>query len=226
MEIIKELAIVFGRIISILPLMLIVTLYMGKRSIGELPVFDFLIIIALGAVVGADIADPNINHLPTAFAIVLIGILQKFITKMAIRYRWFGKLVNFEPTVVIHKGAILNKQLKKIRYSLDDILQMLREINIYDVREVEIAIIEANGKLTAHKIASNDNFTFPIIIEGKIDQKILNYLSLSESWLRQQLKEKGYANLSDIFFASVNNRKELHISALNPSEHKIPPIRH
>lgn len=66
METVKEILVVYGRIITILPLLLVVTLFMGKRSIGEMPVFDFLIIITLGAVVGADIADPKIEHLHTA----------------------------------------------------------------------------------------------------------------------------------------------------------------
>lgn len=54
MEILSDLAKIFGRIITILPLMLLVALFMGRRSVGELPVFDFLIVISLGAVVGAD----------------------------------------------------------------------------------------------------------------------------------------------------------------------------
>ncbi len=75
---------VAGRIITTFPLMLTVALFMEKRSIGELPMFDFLIIIALGAVVGADIADPKIEHLHTAVAIILIGLLQRGVSTLAI----------------------------------------------------------------------------------------------------------------------------------------------
>lgn len=63
LELLKDVALVLGRVVTILPLLLFVTLFMGKRAIGELPVFDFLIIITLDAVVGADIADPDIHHL-------------------------------------------------------------------------------------------------------------------------------------------------------------------
>lgn len=101
MELVKELLVVVGRIVTILPLMLGITFFMGKRSIGELPVFDFLIIITFGAVVGADIADPQIEHIHTAVAIVLIGTFQKVVSKLKIRYRKFGHLITFEPTVVI-----------------------------------------------------------------------------------------------------------------------------
>lgn len=60
------------RISTILPLFLFITLLTGRRKIGELPVFDFLVILILGSVVGADIADPEIEHLPTAFAVTSI----------------------------------------------------------------------------------------------------------------------------------------------------------
>ena len=72
----KDMLIIFVRILTILPLLLCITLFMGKRAIGELPVFDFLIVIILGALVGADIADPDIKHLPTAIAIIFIGIFK------------------------------------------------------------------------------------------------------------------------------------------------------
>ncbi|MGV2685812.1 DUF421 domain-containing protein, partial [Clostridium perfringens] len=77
MELLKDLLLVLGRIYTIYPLLLGVTLFMGRRSIGELPVFDYIIILSLGSVIGADIADPKIEHIHTAFAIVVIGVLQK-----------------------------------------------------------------------------------------------------------------------------------------------------
>uniref|UniRef100_A0A0M0KLI4 DUF421 domain-containing protein n=1 Tax=Halalkalibacterium halodurans TaxID=86665 RepID=A0A0M0KLI4_ALKHA len=65
MELAKDFVVLLARVLTILPLMLLVTMIMGKRSIAELPVFDFLIILTLGAVVGADLADPSIPHLHT-----------------------------------------------------------------------------------------------------------------------------------------------------------------
>nr|WP_283730771.1 hypothetical protein [Bacillus cereus] len=99
-DFLKEISLVLVRIITILPLLLFVTLFMGKRAIGELPIFDFLIIITLGAVVGADIADPSIKHLPTVITIIAIGILQKIVTSWKISNRKLDKLLTFEPTII------------------------------------------------------------------------------------------------------------------------------
>lgn len=150
-ELLKDLLIVLGRIVTILPLLLFTTIYMGKRTIGELPIFDFLIIIILGAVVGADIADPEIKHLPTAFTIVMIGLLQKLVSHLKIKNRKFGKLITFEPTLVIKDGNFLVKNMSKIGYSIDNILQMLRGKDIFDPAEVDLAIIEADGAMSVLK---------------------------------------------------------------------------
>jgi uncharacterized membrane protein YcaP (DUF421 family) len=238
-ETILEILVVYGRIITVIPWLLIVTLFMGKRSIGELPIFDFLIIIVLGAVVGADIADPDISHLYTFLSISAIGALQIFISKLKIRHRRFGRLITFEPTIVIQNGVFLVGKLRKIRYSLDNVLQMLREKDIFDVNDVELAIIEPNGKLTAYKKPHKSNVTvedlgikkftggiaYPVVVEGSIESSVLSQLSLNDKWLLQELTKKGL-QLADVFYASVNKNHELHVSLKNDFKKAKPEIKH
>ncbi|WP_029192772.1 DUF421 domain-containing protein [Paenibacillus harenae] len=237
MEIIKDLLLVAGRIITIFPLMLMVALYMGKRSIGELPVFDFLVIIALGAVVGADIADPKIQHLHTAVAIILIGLLQRWVSTLAIKIRKFGKWITFEPTVVVHNGNILILNLQKVRYSIDNILQMLREKDIFHLDEVELAVLEANGKLSVYKkplktavtvedlglVKKRIGLAYPLILEGKVTEEVLSHLNKDMVWLESQLHAKGL-NKEDVIFASIDENFELFVS--QPYSGHIPPIKH
>jgi len=240
MGLLKDTLIVYGRIITILPLVLIITLMMGKRSIGELPVFDFLIIISLGAVVGADLSDPEIRHFHTAVTIIGLGVLQIVITKLSIRKRRFGKWITFEPTIVIQNGTFLVRNLRKIRYSIDNVLQMLREKEVFDISDVEIAIIEANGRLSVYKkpqksavtmedaglVKKSEGLTYPLIIEGTLYQGILKELQLTGTWLYTELKKQGIHNINDIFYASVNKRNELHLSLKNTLRAAKPPILH
>lgn len=240
MELVKELLVVVGRIVTILPLMLGITFFMGKRSIGELPVFDFLIIITFGAVVGADIADPAIPHIHTAVAIVLIGILQIIVSKLVIKYRKLGHFITFEPTIVIVEGKLVKSNLKRLRYSIDNLLQMTREQGIFDIKDVYLGIIEANGKLSLLKQPNkegvtvedlklqkkNSSLSYPVIIDGKVYEDALVKLELSNEWLQQELKNLQITNLDEVFFASVNTKKELHVSLENYMNNKeeIPPI--
>lgn len=237
LELLKELLLVSGRIVTIFPLLLAIALFMGKRSVGELPVFDFLVVIALGAVVGADIADPKIEHIHTAVAIILIGLLQRVVSVWAIKSRTFGKWITFEPTVVVSDGTLLVKNMRKVRYSTDNILQMLREKDIFHLNDVELAILEANGKLSVYKKPLKATVTladmglpeppkgiaYPLILEGAVSEKVLSYLHKDEAWLEDQLQAKGIQK-EDIFYASIDDNLELHIS--QTSSGPIPPIEH
>jgi uncharacterized membrane protein YcaP (DUF421 family) len=215
---------------------------MGKRSIAELPVFDFLVIIILGAVVGADIADPEIPHIHTAVAIILIGIFHRIVSKLKIKYRKFGHLITFDPTIVIQNGKFIVKNLSSIRYSIDNVLQMLREKGIFDISDVHLGIIEPTGnisvlkKVTKTEITIEDlnlskctsSLSYTVIMDGVVYNVVLKKLNLSEYWLKHQLTNLGVKSVSEIFYASVNTKNELHVSLRSFMEGKddILPIYH
>jgi uncharacterized membrane protein YcaP (DUF421 family) len=229
LEWVKEIIVLYGRIITLVPFLLITALFIGKRSINEIPVFDFLIIITLAVVAGVDISNPDISHLNTTIAISAIAFLQRVISILIIKNRRIGKLITFEPTIVIQNGTMLVGNLKRIRYSIDNILQMLREKDIFNLTDVELAIVEANGNLTVYKKANksfvtiedleikkkHEGISYPVILEGKIDSTVLNQLNLNEKWLINQLQKKGIKELDSIFFASINDNRELHFSFVN-----------
>ncbi|NLP50028.1 DUF421 domain-containing protein [Bacillus sp. RO1] len=240
MELFIDFLKVLGRIITILPLMLIVTLYMGKRSIGELPVFDFIVIITLGAVVGADIADPSIHHFPTAGAIIAIGLLQKVIAWGKIKNHKLGRLLTFEPTLVIYEGQFHIKNMRKISYSIDNILQMLREKDVFKVEDVHFALIEANGNISVkikpqkevakvedvRSAGYENSIDFPVIMDGRIYKETLAYKGLSEAWLREELLKQKVASVEDVFYASVNEHNDLNVTLRNPLQEPYLPIFH
>ncbi|MED1800254.1 DUF421 domain-containing protein [Brevibacillus porteri] len=239
MEGFGESMLVIGRVCTIIPLLLLVTLFMGKRSIGELPVFDFIIIITLGSVAGADIAEPDVRHISIALAILTLGILQRVVSQLSIVFRWFARMVTFEPTVIFYNGTFHVKNLKKIRYSLDNVLHMLREKDIFDLAEIDLAIIEANGRLTVLKKVeqqvvtkqdvniqtSSSGMSLPVIVEGKIYPDVLSYRNRDEQWLVHELKKKGIAS-EQVFLATINRQNELQLSLKNNKEPQVPPLHH
>ena len=240
MELLKELLIVTGRIFTIFPLLLVIALYMGKRAIGQLPIFDFLIVISLGAIAGADLADPKISHIHTGVAIIIIGFFHKAITTFIIKHRKFGHLITFEPTIVIQDGQFIMSNLKRLRYSIDNVLQMLREKEIFDLSDVRIGIIEANGYLSLLKQDSKASVTiedmnltkkstslsYLVIVDGEVYGNVLIKLDLSKDWLDQELLNLNIKTAKKVFFASVNSNKDLHFSLKNYMEDKqnIYPI--
>lgn len=214
------------RVVSILALLLFLILKTSRRKIGELPVFDFLAIIILGSVVGADIADPDIDHLPTAYALVLIVGIQFLISHFIIKNRKFGGKVTFGPTVVIQNGQFVKSNMQRLRYTLDDILMLLREKDVFDVNEVEFAIVEDSGNVSIMKkrqyqpVTISDmniqtqykGFSIPLIIDGIAQNKNLKKLSLDKEWLINQLKANGIQEIEAVFYLDINTQGKLYIS--------------
>lgn len=235
-ETIRDILLVLGRVATILPLLLFTALFMGRRAIGEMPVFDFLIIITLGSVVGADIADPDINHLYTAVSILAIGIIQRLVAHWKIKHRKFGKLITYEPVVVVQNGKFIYKNLAKTRYTVDDVLQMLRGKDVFNLDEVEVAILEENGKISVIKksryqnatkedtgtIPETSNLAYPVIVEGKIYHHVLDHFKVTAKWLEEELSSRGVQHKNDVLFASIDRNLNLHISLKEDSQTVTP----
>ena len=218
------------RLISIMILLLFSTLFiMGKRPIGELPVFDFLAIIVLGSVVGADIADPNTNHWLIVLSVVILALLQRIVSVVSLKSIKLRKLVNFEPTIVIHNGLVVIKNLKKINYTMDELVMLLREKDIFDINIVSYAIIEASGKISVLKKAEYDPVTiqnmnlpipkvslpYTILLEGKFDEKNIKILNTSKEHIIKKLKEQGHPDYKKIFYVSMDSYENLVICEHN-----------
>ncbi|WP_017728116.1 DUF421 domain-containing protein [Halalkalibacterium ligniniphilum] len=230
----EEFFVVLIRVIIIFPLFLVITLFMGKRSLGEVPIFDFLIIVTLASVTGADIADPNISQVHTVFAITVIALMQKITAYLLIKKRPFGKLITFEPTVVIKNGKVLVKNLTSIRYSIDNLLQLLREKDVFDINDVEIAIIEANGQLSVHKKSEKQEPTredfnlkkkspgmsYPVIIDGRFQLEVMNELGITEESLKKRLELEGVIRIERIFLATMNANNELQLAYTNKDDRR------
>lgn len=214
------------RIVSVMALLLFLVLITGRRKISELPVFDFLTMLILGNVVGADIADPKIPQLPTAYAVILIIGLQYYISVYIIKSRKFGKMITFGPTVIIQNGQFIKSNMKRVRYSIENILMLLREKEVFDINEVEFAIVEDNGALSVLKksnylpltpknMSINTKYkgmNIPIIKEGRVYEDNLKMLNLNKLWLETELRKNNIQNLENVFYADINSEGKLYIS--------------
>lgn len=214
------------KVFTILPFLLFIILKSGRRKIAELPVSDFLTIIVLGAIVGADISDPQLKYLPTAYSIILVILLYNLVIFLKLKYRKFAKLITFGPTVVIQNGQILHKNMKRLKYTTENIMMFLREKDVFDLNEVEFAIIEDSGNMSVLKksqympVTHKDinmptkykGLSIPLVIEGKIHENNLNKLNLNREWLYTQFKMSGIETEKDIFYAEINTDNHLYIS--------------
>lgn len=218
------------RVVTIMLVLLISTLIIsGRRTISELPVFDLLTIIVIGAVTGADIAEPKTPHLHIIFAIIMIYLFQKVMNIIYLKSNIFRKLTTFPPKIIVQDGKMVYKNIKSVKYSVDEVLTLLRQNDIFDINEVRYAILEPNGELSilqksfAQPLSKKDmncnmeeaELSYTIILDGKLSDKNLRVIGISKEEILRLIQKQGFSSYNEIFFASIDKRKNIYISPYN-----------
>lgn len=133
------------------------------------------------------------------------------------------------PTVIIQEGKILENNLKKVKFDINDMLEEIREQGYFDISQIEYAIMEADGKfsilpkseyrpLTTKDMnlkASKEGLCANVIIDGKIMKNNLNLCNKNEEWLLKQLKVKGYSDLENILLATLDINDKINVYERN-----------
>lgn len=133
--------------------------FMGKRQLGELQPTELVITILLSEIAAIPMQDneiPMINSLLAVALLVSLEIINSVIIMKNTKIRY---LLQGKPAVVIKDGKIDQKKLKKLRFTGDDILDQLRQKDIFDINEVQYAVIETNGSLSVMKNPENETPT-------------------------------------------------------------------
>ncbi|MTI84233.1 MAG: DUF421 domain-containing protein [Firmicutes bacterium] len=194
--------------------------------------FDFVIGITIGTVGGAFITTEIRGFYVLLSPIVLT--LAVFLTGMlTFKSSPARKLVEGEPIVIIQNGKIFEKNMKKSRYNVDDLMMQLRVKNVFDLGEVEFAILEGNGQLSVLKKSQYlpatpkdlkistgyQGVSSEIIRNGRIVEQNLKQNNLTHEWLYNELASRKITNIRDVFLATLSTDGNLYtdINKDNPS---------
>ena len=181
---------------------------MGKREVGQMGTFDLVVYILIAELVAMGIehdSDLFIQLIP----IMILGTLQIVFAKISLKSNLFRKIVDGNPSIIIKNGIISFKEMVKQRYTLDDLLQQLRENKIKSIEEVGYAVLENNGSLSVFKNDEKNYYPLPIIVDGKIEKNALKDIKKDKRWLNMILYKKNI-ELKNVFYA-FNKDNELYI---------------
>ena len=121
---------------------------MGKRQIGELQPTELVITLLISEIIAIPIQDTNIPLLNTLIAVfLLIGfeILTSIFNMKSVKFR---TLIQGHPLIVINDGVINQDLIKQLRFTVDDLLEALRQKDVFDISQVQYAIVETNGQMS------------------------------------------------------------------------------
>lgn len=181
---------------------------MGKREIGQLSLFDFLIILIIADIIIIGIECYKESLLLFVIPLVILVLFQKLIAIIDLKFPKIRSLIDGKEQVIINQGKINVNIMKKEKYNMNDLYTQLREKGIRSIDEVEYAILETNGNLSIFTYEENNKtFPLPLIISGKIEKDNLKYINLSENWLMKELKKQGIEDIKDVYGASFVGNK-------------------
>ena len=208
-----------------LSFLLIFARILGKQQISQLTFFDYVLGITIGS-----IAATLTTELGSRAWVHFVGLIVWTVAVLALQlisenWRYVSKYVDGEPVVVVMNGKIMEDTMKKMRYRASDLLEQLRDKGVFDLNEVEFAILETNGKLSVLKKPQFQPVTplhmnvpsiptgmgTELIYDGQIVKQNLTDFNLTEEWLDSQLKAKGIKNVSEVFLAMITPNGSFYI---------------
>ena len=232
----EELAETVYRTLLALGALLIVVKIMGRRSLAQLTLYDSVIGLIIGNI-GASFAvgrSTSIAEGLVSLAAATIWVLGvNFFTQRNLAAR---KFIDSEPVIVVYKGRILEENLRKKFYNVNDLLEELRHQGVFNPSDVEAAVIETDGQISVlEKDSSSTQSDLEpnpmglsadsskligreIIIDGKVIEKTLAESGLTRKWLDETLAAQGVA-VKDVVVAMIAPDGKLYIDKRNDEIH-------
>lgn len=206
-------------------MVLIITRIVGKTQVGQLTISDFINAIVIGSIAAAMVTDIKENAWYYTFGLALFGLLTVGAEYLAMKSRPARKLIEGEPTIVIHNGKILEDNMKKLLYHMDDLMMQLREKNVFNIADVEYAIAEPNGALSVllksqKRPLTPQDLQMPtkyegvpseLVVDGVVIQQNLKQNNLTEEWLYRELEKQGIKSVKEVAYASLDTDGNLYV---------------
>lgn len=198
---------------------------LGRQQVAQLTFFEYVNGITFGSIAATLATDINQNTFHHLIGLFLFGILTALVSYIALKKRSFRKVVEGEPVIVIQNGKILENNLKRIRYSMDELNLLLRSRNVFSPSDVEYALIEINGNISILKkqdkrtITTGDfgiqgkseSLQAEIIIGGQIIYENLREKNISGKELLDMLTPFGIKRIDEISYASIDENNKLYV---------------
>ena len=209
--IIQSMAVTFIRTFIIFLTLIVVMRLMGKRQIGEMQPFEFVITLIVADLACVPMADVSIPLVYGIVAILVLFVLHQLLSFIEQSGNFAKLVVSGKPSIVINKNGVDLKELRKNNLALDDLIESLRSSGYFSLDDVFYAIFESNGKLSAlenpEKVKTQNGLPIVLVSDGKLINKNLKLIGIEEKDLSQVIKEKNSTiKRTEVFTIDGNGR--------------------
>lgn len=186
---------------------------MGKRQIGELQPGELVVAILISDLAAVPMGDPGIPLLYGIIPIFTLVIAEMILSYICLKNEKIRSIVSGRPSVIMLRGIVDEKEMRKLRFNLSDLTEELRQQGYMDISQIDTAILETNGTLTLvpksrYKAPDcgdmglkpeQDELPFILISDGRLNEKNLKKSGFDMKWLTSQIRVQGGKNIEDVF---------------------------
>lgn len=211
--------VVFIRSIILYVAVLISLRIMGKGEIAEMNCFDLVITLLIAEVASTPMENNDIPMLHGIAALTGLVFMQTLISILGLKSKLIGRIVSGKPSILINKGKIDYKALKKEKIAINELLEQLRVQGYFNVKYVQYAILETDGNLsvvpatTYNSTPSVEYNHLPIslIHDGKTLKNNLKLINEDETWLLNILKSHNINDVKDVLICVLDEYDKIFI---------------
>ncbi|GMA61288.1 DUF421 domain-containing protein [Alicyclobacillus fastidiosus] len=203
---------------------------MGKRQVAQLNFFDYIVGITIGNIAASWSLDEVKNvH---AIASLLVWTIAPLIIAFIQRKSYRGRIIlDGKQQILVQEGQVLEKNVKKANINIEELMQLLRQKDIFKLSDVEFAILETNGSLSAMKKSElqpvtpkdtgiqviNEREPRLVIIDGHVMERSLQQTGYSREWLLGEIMKQGASDVKDVFIAQIDSNGSVYVDLYHDS---------
>lgn len=206
--------IVFIRTALLYALVILTMRLMGKRQIGELQPYEFVITIMISDLAALPMQDSRYPLLLGIVPIVTLLLLKMLLSFVQLKWQYARKIIDGEPTLLIYNNKINYNALKKQQINLDELMEELRLLGYFDLNNIEFAVLENNGKVSilpsnqsssssSQNSSSKQKPVLPKILvsDGKVNNDSLTSIGKDKAWIENILKNHNINSIDEVLIA-------------------------
>lgn len=219
------MVVLFFRALILYLLVFTVIRLTGKRQLSELQPFDLVITLLIADLASEPVSDTSIPLMYGIVPIIALFLMQKVLAFLSLKSSKFRSVMCGSPLILIEKGVVKESLMRAASYTVYDMMEQLRKKDVFNISDVEYAILETDGDMTVllkgqymTPTYKDMNITPPeskptsaFVIDGKPVEGSLTKAGYNEEWLKKQLKKAGCNDKRDILFALLNADGMMHI---------------
>lgn len=214
-------------------IVLFVLRVMGKGELSKMDPFQMVILFMIAELASLPIESPDVSLLNGITALFTLLFLQVLISVISLKSERFKKIISGSPSILIDKGNMDFREMKRLRISINDLIEQLRLKNFPSLADLDYAILEVNGDLSVipspskRPVTPSDlsismkEETLPMVLisDGNLYKENLCRLNISENELKSQLLTQQITQYKQVFLCFSDEKKQLHVYPHNDPIH-------